>query len=132
MKKVIQKRSLFVLFFSSILFLEAFPAKATMEIEVHLQEFSVDTSSQTATPGSIRFVAKNRGTEEHELVVRRKAGEHFQEFGEIEAIAPGTGKLMTVHLPPGQYELSCQIVETEDGETVDHYKKGMHVEIAVE
>ncbi len=39
---------------------------------------------------------------------------------------------MVLNLTPGTYELSCQIIEIEEGETKDHFKEGMHVEIKVE
>jgi len=131
MKVPLPKKSLYVFCFSSLIFLVPVFADSTVELEVRLKSFSVRAKTQTAASGPIRFVAKNVDTEEHELVVRKKEGGLFKEMGEIEAIAPGTGKELTLQLPPGRYELSCQIVEKEEGETIDHYKKGMHRELVV-
>ncbi|MFQ5779465.1 MAG: cupredoxin domain-containing protein [Nitrospiria bacterium] len=101
------------------------------EVAVQLKEFRVEAVPQTIKTGKIRFVAVNQGSEEHELVVRKKENGGFKELGEIEPFPPGTTKEMTLTLSPGIYELSCQIVEKEEGETVDHYKRGMRVGIEV-
>lgn len=101
------------------------------EVSVHLREFSVQSNPTTLQAGEVRFVAVNMGSEEHELVVRRKETENFIEIGEIEPFAPGLTREMILSLTPGTYDLSCQIIEKEGGETVDHYKKGMRAEIEV-
>ncbi len=131
MKTEISKKGLLILCFSSLIFTGPVYADSTVEIEVHLKSFSVRSQKNTLPAGRIRFVAKNIDTEEHELVVRKIEGAVYKEIGEIEAIAPGTGKVMTLDLLPGKYELSCLIIEKEDGETVDHYKSGMHMAFVV-
>lgn len=93
---------------------------------------------------SVRFSVRNTGTEVHELVLARLVGsrplvvvpagaadeESIAEadaMGEAEDIEPKQTKRFTVTgLTPGTYELFCNIVEEEDGETVSHYARGMH------
>lgn len=127
-------RNWMILLAQSVLFLLApvhvWTAEA-MDVAVQLKEFKVEAVPQTIKTGEIRFVAMNQGSEEHELVVRKKENGGFKELGEIEPFPPGTTKEMSLALSPGIYELSCQVVEKEEGETVDHYKRGMRVEIEV-
>lgn len=101
------------------------------EVIIQLKEFKVVAAPQAVKAGKVRFVAVNRGNEEHELVVRVKENGRYKELGEIEPFPPGVSKDMVLSLPAGTYELSCQIVEKEEGETVDHYRKGMRVEVEV-
>ena len=42
------------------------------------------------------------------------------------ALPSGSASSLAVELPPGQYQFSCYIIETEpDGSEEDHYKEGM-------
>jgi len=102
------------------------------EVRVQLKEFQIVAVPQTVKAGKVRFIAVNRGKDHHELVVRIKKNGRYKELGEIEAFPPDVSKDMVLNLSPGTYELSCQVVEIEEGETEDHYKEGMRVEFKVE
>jgi uncharacterized cupredoxin-like copper-binding protein len=49
-------------------------------------------------------------------------------MSDIEIGETATG---AVTLEPGTYEMACLVVEEVDGETVNHYEKGMYTTITV-
>jgi len=120
------------------------------KIPVVLREFSVRPQRDFTSADSVTFVAKNAGTEVHELVLARLADgrplpveadgaadeaaiAEADAEGEAEDIPAGRSKRFTASdLTPGAYELFCNIVEQEDGETVSHYAKGMHTVFVVQ
>lgn len=122
---------IWVFFLFSVLFPFQVWAADAVEVSVQLREFSVQAIPQTFKAGDVRLVAANKGSEGHELVVRKKEKGGFKDLGEIEPFAPTLMREITLNLTPGTYELSCQIVEKEENEIVDHYKKGMRTEIEV-
>ncbi|MFQ5579393.1 MAG: cupredoxin domain-containing protein [Nitrospiria bacterium] len=101
------------------------------EVRVQLKEFHLEVSPLKVQAGKVRFIAVNRGEDEHELVVSIQKNGKYEEIDEIEPFPPGVSKDLILNLPAGDYELSCQVVEVEEGETEDHYKKGMHVKFKV-
>jgi len=125
-----------LLFFALLLVLPLMSAMRVTaeaaEVRVQLKEFRIIVAPQRVKAGKVRFIAVNRGKDHHELVVRIKENGRYKELGEIEPFPPGVSKDMVLNLTAGNYELSCQIVEIEEGETEDHYKEGMRVEIKVE
>lgn len=96
---------------------------------VTLKEMKIIPTRTSVPSGPVTFVARNSGTVEHELVVIRadrrltvrnfKAVEPEEAFvlGEVEDVAPGTTKRLTLTLKPGKYLLICNIV--------GHYQLGM-------
>lgn len=96
------------------------------KVQVVLKEMAISAPG-TAHAGSVTFVARNGGTVEHELVVVRGAGPlqvaHFKAeeagrwIGEVEDVAPGKSKTVTLTLAPGKYTLICNVV--------GHYQLGM-------
>jgi plastocyanin len=112
------------------------------EIDVSLSEWKVEPSPATATAGDVTFKATNNGGEQHEMVIVKgiapgdlpvDADGHVVEddipadavIGEIEEFDVGTTESATFDLEPGTYTIFCNIIETEDGETVSHFKNGM-------
>lgn len=118
--------------------------RAIPTIPVTVREFVVVPAVDHTKRESVEFAVRNRGSETHELVLVRLAGSRplavdadgaadeqaigtADAMGEAEEIAPKTTKRFTVSgLTPGAYQMFCNIVEEEDGETTSHYANGMH------
>lgn len=99
------------------------------EVQVELSEWAVKAEPLTIQAGEVEFIAKNMGTETHELVVARDG----KVVDEIEDIVAGSTHELELELEPGEYELFCEIVETEEnGEKEDHKALGMHTEFVVQ
>jgi uncharacterized cupredoxin-like copper-binding protein len=118
-------------------------------LSVTLQEFAILPAQTTVPAGSVTFEATNKGpAEEHEMVVLRtdlaptalpsnteggadEEGAGVQAIGEIPEFPPGQTQSATFDLQPGHYVLICNIVDTNNGQTVSHYHQGMWVELTV-
>jgi hypothetical protein len=112
-----------------------------------LIEFEVNPARDFISKGKTKVVAKNNGSEEHELVIVKGDDplalptdadgavdeEQIPEddfIGEIEEFAAGKTKKKAFKLPTGKYVLFCNITEEEDtGETVSHFAEGMYTTI---
>jgi uncharacterized cupredoxin-like copper-binding protein len=106
----------------------------TATLGVTLKEMRILPAQPTVSRGQVTLVARNSGTVEHELVVIRtsnplkirnfKAVEpEANKAGEVEDVAPGTAKRVTLNLQPGKYLLICNIV--------GHYQLGMSAPLVV-
>jgi uncharacterized cupredoxin-like copper-binding protein len=117
------------------------------KVRVTLAEWTVTPDATSHDAGTIEFVADNRGTVPHELmIVRARTAAALPEtpegeveeddlpdgtvIGRIEDIAPGTSKSIKVKLAPGAYVLLCNVGE-EDEEVESHFGAGMHADFAV-
>ena len=101
---------------------------ATSETEVELTEFSISTS-QRLVGGTQDLHVVNRGEFGHTLVVSSADGTVVTS---TDVIPPGSDAALELELEPGQYVFTCRIVvETPDGEIVDHYARGMAAPIEV-
>lgn len=86
-------------------------------VEVELGEMYVRPSVTTVPAGEVRFVARNVGKLEHELMVERMPimmdgpGMPTEDaaMGMIEDMAPMHRGQMTLPLKPGEYELFCNV-----------------------
>lgn len=107
---------------------------------VELGEYYIKVDKAEVPAGKVRFVAKNVGQMEHELIVLRtdlpadrlpyneaeqkaeeeQAGEVLGEI-EPEDLPPGKTAEMTLDLTAGHYVLLCNIPT--------HYKQGMHLDL---
>lgn len=103
------------------------PGPPDVTVSVVLKEWSVTPSRSSVSPGVVRFIADNSGTETHELVVTKDG----KEVGEIEGLGKNHVESMSLRLEKGTYELACLIVEIENGKTEDHYKNGMKASFEV-
>jgi hypothetical protein len=115
-------------------------AKLDTKIPVSLKEWSITPNPDTAKAGVIEFSAKNDGGMNHELVVVKAQQSDLKVvdgavdeealpkgafIGEIESFAKGKTCGGHFKLDAGNYVLFCNIVETQNGETVSHYLNGM-------
>lgn len=118
---------------------------APASVEVTLQEWAVVPASASVPAGSVTFTAKNIGPNDaHEMVVLRtdlapgalptqadgsidEEGAGVTLVGEVEEVAVGTTKTVTLDLAAGKYVLLCNIV---DGDEV-HYRLGMRTAFEV-
>lgn len=111
-------------------------------VNVELGEYYIKPDKSEVPAGKVRFVAKNVGQLEHELIVlktelaadqlpynekEQKAEEEQagQVLGEIEPdeLPPGKSAEMTLDLAAGHYVLLCNLPQ--------HYKNGMHIDFRV-
>lgn len=111
-------------------------------VNVELGEYYIKPDKSEVPAGKVRFVAKNVGQMEHELIVlktelpadqlpyneqEQKAEEEQagQVLGEIEPdeLPPGKSAEMTLDLAAGHYVLLCNLPQ--------HYKNGMHIDFRV-
>jgi len=114
------------------------------KLKVRLIEFKMQPARDFIAAGKTTFVAKNAGSDRHEVVVvagddpaalPTKADGAVDEskiakadkFGEIEQFKPGKTESKVFNLKPGSYILFCNVVEKgKDGIVVNHFKEGMY------
>jgi uncharacterized cupredoxin-like copper-binding protein len=109
-------------------------------VEVGLSTFGIALSTNTIKPGKVTFMVKNNATDQtHEFVVAQTDlpvdqipidpdthlidEEQITLLGEVEDLASGAVKPLTLELPPGRYVLLCNLAT--------HYQNGMHAELIV-
>jgi uncharacterized cupredoxin-like copper-binding protein len=120
-------------------------ASAPATVEVTLQEWAVLPATTTVSAGSVTFNVKNVGPKDvHEMVVLKtdlapdavpanadgsinEEGAGVEALGEVEDVAVGGTKTVTLDLAPGKYLLLCNVV---DGDEV-HFKLGMRAPFEV-
>lgn len=110
-------------------------------IVVQLVNWGVEPSKTSAPAGKITFHAvhdmghmhgMNEGGNIHDLQVsRRNADGTLELVGQVQGLRMGDAKDLTLDLPPGDYELQCNVVEEIGGKMVGHYTKGMHTPFKV-
>jgi uncharacterized cupredoxin-like copper-binding protein len=108
---------------------------ASKSTTVTLTEFKVAPSPKTVSGGKVTFTVKDKGDMEHELVVIKTSksasklpvsGKQASEkgaVGEVEDIAGGKSKKLTLNLKAGHYVLICNLP--------GHYKGGMRSDFTV-
>ncbi len=106
-------------------------------IRVDLVNWAVEPAKSEAKAGSVTFWAVHdmghggghgnaEGGVTHDLQVMKKRDDgSFQLIGQVQGLTMGQAKGLTLDLAPGDYELSCNVVEQINGATVGHYAKGM-------
>lgn len=96
--------------------------------QVALTEFSIETP-QRFQAGQVGLEIVNQGEFGHTLVVSTPDG---TVVGSTDVLRPGGEGVLDVQLAPGEYVFSCRIVvETPDGEIIDHYARGMAAHVVV-
>ena len=108
---------------------------ASKSTTVTLSEFKVSSSPKSVSAGKVSFNVKNKGDMEHELVVIKttrsaaklsvsggRASEKGK-VGEVEDIAGGHSKKLTLTLSKGHYALICNLP--------GHYLAGQHTDFTV-
>ncbi|HXF36591.1 MAG TPA: hypothetical protein VNO17_05350 [Actinomycetota bacterium] len=117
-------------------------------IPVTLQEFAVVPEQGSAPGGEITFRVTNEGPNDtHEFVVIRtdlapdalptdengavdESGQGIEVVDEIEDVAVGDTRTLTLDLDAGSYVLICNIWDEEEQEA--HYQLGMRTAFTVE
>ena len=104
-------------------------------IRVGLRNWEVVPEVTSARAGRVTFWAvhdmdhmhgHDEGGEIHDLQVMRKLPSGDMELvGQAQGLRMGEAKALTLELEPGEYELSCNVVEEVGGRTISHYKEGM-------
>ena len=110
-------------------------AAAASKPKATLSEFKIAVSSKSAGHGKVTFTVKNAGRFKHEMVVIKTStkasklkvsGNEASEkgaVGEVEDVAAGKSKKLTLTLAKGHYALICNIP--------GHYKNGMRTDFTV-
>ncbi|MHB8618901.1 MAG: cupredoxin domain-containing protein [Chloroflexota bacterium] len=112
-------------------------------VAVTLKEMSIALNQASAPAGTVVFTVKNAGQMEHEMVLLKtdiaqdkvpprpndgskvqETGNGIEDLGEVEALAAGTSKDLTLQLKPGKYVLICNVA--------GHYAAGMHAAFTVQ
>jgi uncharacterized cupredoxin-like copper-binding protein len=121
---------------------------ADADLTVNLTNWAIEPSVDTVPAGEVMVVAvhveghgghgDDEGGEIHQLIVAPLADGEEAGKGQFESpvlnlsdIEIGETATGAVTLEPGTYELACLVVEEVDGETVNHYEKGMYTTITV-
>ncbi len=121
---------------------EARPAPAPEEIRVadaapsavliNASEFRLDLTTHTAKAGTVDFVVRNDGRQEHEFVVVPVRDDRYgMPLGEIEAFAAGQTRALRAQLAPGKYTFVCLIVSDVHGQPKSHMSLGMKTDFEV-
>ena len=105
---------------------------STSAVQVEQQDYKFNLKESRASAGTIDFVVRNGGKEDHEFViVPVEGGRYGLPIGEIEAFAPGEMRAMRAELRPGQYALVCLMVSVADDEPQSHMALGMRATFEV-
>jgi uncharacterized cupredoxin-like copper-binding protein len=123
---------------------------AGTNIDVKIQEWSINPAVSTAPAGDVTFNIKNIGPEEeHEFVIlktdlttaqltKKPSGAVDEEAagitspGEVEGIGAGAQTSKTFNLTPGHYIFICNLIDQKDGQEQRHFDEGMHTEFNVQ
>ena len=101
-------------------------------VQVEAREYSFSLKESRMPAGTIDFVVRNSGQEDHEFViVPVKNGRYDLPIGEIEAFAPGQTRAIQAELSPGQYEFACLMVSVANDEPQSHMTLGMQATFRV-
>lgn len=132
-----------------VAFLSCSDPSSISTVNVTLREFSVRVDQATVPDGKVTFHVSNAGTVNHEFLVIRtdlaadalptdtdgayaENGARTTLIDEIEDIAPGQSKDVTIDLDKAKYVLICNMVH-RDGATVSaHYALGMRTSFEVD
>lgn len=112
------------------------------EVRVELTNFKITTSTPSISAGEVTFKAIHPGGEHtmgtggpgetHDLAVLRKNSDGSMDLlGRTSQLRKGGEENLVLSLPPGDYELLCDVVEMIDGRTVSHTNEGMRTAFTV-
>lgn len=111
-------------------------------IRVELSNWKVDPAARELSAGTVTFDAVHldeghghgggEAGKDHDLVISRKLPDDSYELvARSKPLGMGEHQLLTVDLAPGEYQLSCDIVEEVGGKSVSHTVQGMVTNITV-
>jgi len=93
-----------------------------------LVEYDVVGPSQL-DPATKAIDVTNSGQYPHTLVITDLSGEVVAASS---LISPGEGAELALDLEPGRYSFTCRIVvESPEGELIDHFEQGMTTSVSV-
>ena len=113
------------------------------EVRVELTNFKITTSTPSISAGEVTFKAIHPRGEHaphstgeaggtHDLAVLRKNSDGSMALlGRTSQLPIGGEEDLVLSLPPGDYELLCDVVEVIDGRTVSHTNEGMRTAFTV-
>jgi len=117
------------------------PGNAQSEVSVTLVEYQVKPNVDSVPSGTVTFEARNIGGAEHALHVIKTdlAPDALPVNADGSVDEEAAGVTMAGHVTgiqpqqePGAYVLVCNVVqETAGGESISHYKQGMHVAFTI-
>jgi uncharacterized cupredoxin-like copper-binding protein len=125
-------------------------ASAATQINVAMQEYSINPEKTSTQGGKITFNVENKGPNEaHEFLVFKtdlaldklptqsdgsldEEDPALEMIDEITEFNPGQKKSLTVDLEPGKYVLACNVGEETSGQAVRHFAQGMFTAFTVE
>ena len=124
-------------------------ADSVSAVNVTLREFSVTPDRSEVPNGTVNFHVTNAGTVNHEFLVIRTdlsaaalptaADGSYAENGtgtslleEVEEIAPGQSRDVSIDLTDGNYVLICNMVHVVNGVPDSHYARGMRASFRVD
>jgi hypothetical protein len=106
-------------------------------IRVDLVNWAVEPAQASTKAGKVTFWAVHdmghmHGGVTHDLQVMKKLPDGtYDMVGQVQGLKMGEAKALSLNLGPGDYELSCNVVETINGAMIPHYAKGMHTAFTV-
>jgi uncharacterized cupredoxin-like copper-binding protein len=102
--------------------MQGFAGSATATVSVAVKEFSLTPAVKKVPAGNVRFVVRNTGRVDHQLVVlrtKRPANKLYLattrdvfeigRVGKTKPIDAGRTKTLTLTLKPGHYALICNL-----------------------
>jgi len=118
------------------------PSSPAGTIRVELSNWKVEPERSEIPAGRVTFEAVHlddhghggghEAGQTHDLVVSKKLADGSYELvGRTEAIPTGGRAELTLDLEPGEYQLSCDLVDEVDGEAVSHTVQGMVTTVTV-
>jgi hypothetical protein len=75
-------------------------------VGITIADYRYEPQNISVAHGQVFFAVKNAGPEPSNLVVRRAGG---REVGRLYTMAAGAFKTLTLHLSPGQYEITSTV-----------------------
>jgi uncharacterized cupredoxin-like copper-binding protein len=128
-----------ILLSTTLLGVASIPAHAQHTVKATLMSDAIQLDTRSVKAGAVTFDVSNAANNDmtHELVVLktdlpdgalpvRKGAipeRQFRKIGEIEDLAPGKARRLTLRLAPGHYVLVCN--------RPGHYSMGMHTSLVV-
>ena len=110
-------------------------------IEVKLSNWAVEPAQSSVRAGSVTFWAVHEmdhmdnapdGGATHDLqVMKKKSDGSWELMGQVQSLKMGEAKALKLNLTAGDYQLSCNVVEQINGQTIAHYAKGMFTSFKV-
>ena len=113
---------------------------AEADVDVTLNDSSIELAPGTATAGDVTLVATNQGSTTHEFEIFTVEGDvdpsslpvednvattdGLTLLDEVEDVTPGSQAELTVDLATGRYAVICNLP--------GHYAKGMHATLTVD